>query len=113
MTRELLTSDRYGDFNTLELHPTLHQFQLDDLWRQSPALRSQRRWSNENSRGDYDRPLTVIYRRRADFDDSKENLERLRAVRSKSTWEIAPWGVPLSYATSLPKQTDEKEAPSP
>ncbi len=113
VTRELLTSDRYGNFKTIELHPTLHQFQLDDLWRQSPALRNQRRWSNENSRGDSDRPLTVIYRRRADFDDSEENLERLRAVRSKSTWEIAPWGVPLSYATSLPKQTDEKEAPSP
>ena len=113
VTRELLTSNRYGDFNTIELHPTLHQFQLDDLWRQSPVLRNQRRWSNENSRGDYDRPLTVIYRRRADFDDSEENLERLRAVRSKSSWEIAPWGVPLSYATTLPKQTDKKATPSP
>ncbi|MEK6260054.1 MAG: phospholipid carrier-dependent glycosyltransferase [Planctomycetota bacterium] len=96
LTRELLTQAvvQRGTFTQIELHPTLHQFQHEDLWRQSPILRKNCRKLAPESATGLNLPLALVYRRRADLDDSAPNRE----FDGKGAIAIRQWGVRLSDA---------------
>lgn len=74
LTRDLLNAAvvEHGDFTTVEIRPSLHQFQEDDLIRQSPILRSRM------SPGHEARPLRLAFRRRADLSDDQFRTYRPR-----------------------------------
>lgn len=102
LTRELLTQAvaHRGAFTRIELHPTLHQFQQEDLWRQSPILRKSCLKLATESTTSIDRPLALVYRRRADLDETKEGLDRLKLRDGKGSILFERWVVRLSYAPS-------------
>lgn len=68
MTRRLLEEAvaTHGGFNRIEIRPSLHQFQEEDLIRQSPILRRMLAISSS-----VHRPLKLAFRRRADLSDEE------------------------------------------
>lgn len=69
LTRTLLTEavTQRPEFASVEVVPSLHQFQNDDLVRQSPILRQ--RLSQPRTFQFTGSPLRIVFRRRADLDD--------------------------------------------
>lgn len=68
LTRTLLTeaSSDVGEYTGVQILPSLHPFQNDDLLRQSPILR---RRQSTAAASDRSTPLRLAFRRRADFSD--------------------------------------------
>jgi hypothetical protein len=81
LTRSLLREAvvEHGGFTSVEVRPSLHQFQNDDLLRQSPILRERRRQlrvaETDRSANPSDvgsaKPLRFCFRRRADLSDEE------------------------------------------
>lgn len=69
LTRTLLAeaSSDVGEFTGVQVLPSLHPFQNDDLLRQSPILRRRQSTTADQSGS---KPLQLAFRRRADFSDA-------------------------------------------
>ena len=73
ITRSLLeeaVAER-GGFTRVEIRPSLHQFQNDDLLRQSPILRQRRVTDTDPPLDSPATTLRVLFRRRADLSDEE------------------------------------------
>lgn len=73
ITRSLLEEAvaEHGGFTHVEIRPSLHQFQNDDLLRQSPILRQRRLTDTDPRRGRSATTLRFAFRRRADLSDDE------------------------------------------
>ncbi len=73
ITRSLLEEavTERGGFTSVEIRPSLHQFQNDDLLRQSPILRQRLVKDSDPSVGSAAKPLRFVFRRRADLSDDE------------------------------------------
>jgi hypothetical protein len=92
VTRSLLTQAlaKVGEFTDLEIRPSLHQFQNDELIRQSPVARKGRLpvKSAAGSRS----LLRFAFRRRADLDD-EEFLKYSNGMPKSSSEPLAAFEI--------------------